>query len=325
MKPHTRPAQRLQRRSRPRAACGVLGACACGIAAVLLAWFVPGATGTASAISQPTTLALAPPQPAAPASPSNAPSSPAQAPAAQASPVQASAMDQAVAAYQSALELTDRDQRLAAFARAERLMRAAAQQVPADADLWANVGTAALQAEHLGAAIASYRRALLLDPDHHRARQNIEHARTLLPPWVPRPESESLLDSFFAWHRAMAANERAGAASIAFALAAALLGAALARRSAMLRFFSLIAAVAWALLLASLVVGEAGQPGDAVIVGDYAVARAADSRNAPARFAEPLPSGTEVRVTEDRGEWALIVLADGRDAWVASSDLERIR
>ncbi|MBI5506134.1 MAG: hypothetical protein HY899_15165 [Deltaproteobacteria bacterium] len=233
-------------------------------------------------------------------------------------------MDQGIAAYQSAQDLTDREQRLAGFARAERLLRAGAEQGPADADMWANVGTAALQAEHLGAAIAAYRRALILDPDHRRARQNIEHARTLLAPWVPRPESEGLLDSFFQWHRAMAASERAGAASIAFALAGLLLGAGIARRNTMLRLLSLMPAVACTLLLASLVVGGGNETGAAVIVGDDTVARAADSRNAPARFAEALPSGTEVRVAERRGDWTRIVLADGRDAWVSSSSLEQI-
>ncbi len=254
----------------------------------------------------------------------NAAAAPAPASSAQASPSRPSWLEQAVAAYQSAQELTDRNQRLAAFSRAERLARAAAEQGRAAADLWANVGTAALQAEHLGPAIAAYRRALRLDPDHRRSRQNIEHARSLLPPWVPRPESESLLDSFFAWHRAMAASERAGAASIAFALAAVLLGAGIARRSAMLRILSLIPAVAWALLLTSLVVGDADGSSDAVVVGDDTVARAADSRNAPARFAEALPSGTEVRIAEKRGEWTRIVLSDGRDAWVSSSSLEQI-
>jgi len=247
-------------------------------------------------------------------------------PSSQAAPSQdgSGAMQQGIAAYQAAQEIGDRDQRLAAFARAERLLRAAAEQGAADADLWANVGTAALQAEHLGQAVVAYRRALVLDPDHRRARQNIEHARTLLPPWVPRPEGEGLLDSFFEWHRAMAAGERAGAAAIAFALAAMLLGAGIARRSAMLRMFSLMPAVAWALLLASLVIGSADENGGAVIVGDDTVARAADSRNAPARFAEALPAGTEVRVAENRGEWSRIVLADGRDAWVPSSSVERI-
>jgi|GEM_PF-514535 len=305
----------------------VMSAAAALVATAVVASLTLAATTTVRAAEpQPPTVAGS----AASAEPPASSKSSAQAVATSPSqtPPQAAAqvplIDQAVSAYQSAQELTDRDQRLAAFARAELLFRTAAQQSRPDADLWANVGTAALQAEHLGPAIAAYRRALQLDPDHRRASQNIEHARTLLPPWVPRPESEGLLDSFFEWHRAMAAAERSGAASIAFALACALLGAGIARRSTMLRLFSMMPAVACGLLLASLLLGDGNQGGDAVVVGDDTVARAADSRNAPTRFTEPLPSGTEVRVAEHRGAWTRIVLADERDAWIPGSSLEQI-
>ena len=96
-------------------------------------------------------------------------------------------LHEAVSGYAEALDTEDRDRRLEKFRRVERLFTAVVDRADANADLYANLGNAALQAEHLGAAVLAYRRALLVDPDHSRARQNLEHVRGLAPDWVPRP------------------------------------------------------------------------------------------------------------------------------------------
>jgi tetratricopeptide (TPR) repeat protein len=232
-----------------------------------------------------------------------------------------STLEQALAAYAAAQATSAAADRPAAFARAERLFSAAAGS-GASAELWTNVGTAALQAEHLGSAVLAYRRALALDPDHRHARQNLEHARTLLPAWVPRPEGGGFLDSLVAWQHAMSPAEKRGAAALAFLAGAAMLGAALAGGSTALRVFSVVPMLVWALLLVSDAAGAADRSG--VIAAAETVARAADSRNAPARFAEALPAGTEVTIAEVRGEWTRVVLADGRDAWVGSASVEPV-
>lgn len=235
----------------------------------------------------------------------------------------ASTLEQALTAYRAAQETAVAAERPAAFARAERLFTAATEQGPASADLWTNLGTAALQAEHLGTSVLAYRRALHLDPDHRRAQQNLAHARTLLPAWVPRPESGGFLDSFFAWQGRLSASERGGAAALCFLAAAALFAASIATGSGALRLFGVGPLLAWCLLVASGFTHR-GDADAAVLIADDTVARAADSRNAPARFAEPLPAGTEVTVGETRGDWARIVLADGRDAWVSAGSLATV-
>jgi SH3-like domain-containing protein len=60
---------------------------------------------------------------------------------------------------------------------------------------------------------------------------------------------------------------------------------------------------------------------DAVVVAREVVARSADSIHAPARFARPLPTGTEVEILESRDEWLRIALANGREAWVRASSV----
>jgi hypothetical protein len=234
---------------------------------------------------------------------------------------QSSTIEQALKAYGEAQATSNAADRPAAFARAERLFAAAAEG-GGSAELWTNVGTAALQAEHLGTAVLAYRRALALDPDNRHAQQNLVHARTLLPAWVPRPEGGGFLDSLLAWQHAMSASERRGAAALAFLVGAAMLGAALAGGSTVLRVFSVVPMIVWVLLV---VAGSAAaNEKSGVIAGAETIARAADSRNAPARFAEALPAGTEVTVAEVRGDWTRIVLADGRDAWVATASVARV-
>jgi tetratricopeptide (TPR) repeat protein len=236
-----------------------------------------------------------------------------------------SQIEQAIETYTRALETAERDLRLEEFRRAERLFARVAEEGTRSAELYANLGNAALQAERIGPAVLAYRRALLVDPDGRRALQNLEHVRALLPEWVPHAESESLLDSFFFWHRTLSRAERARAGAFCFAAAGLLLAAAIRFRQTPLRNAALLPALAWIALVASLALDPAAQVRDeAVVTAGEAVARAADSSLAPVAFPAPLPGGTEVRILERRSPWLRIRLANGRDAWVAESSVTRV-
>jgi tetratricopeptide (TPR) repeat protein len=237
----------------------------------------------------------------------------------------ASLLEEAVASYGRALDTAERDTRLEAFRLAERLFARAAEDVPANPELYTNLGNAALQAERLGAAVLAYRRALVIDPDHPRAVQNLEHARTLLPEWVPRPTHEGLLDTFFAWHRTLGSADRSLAGAAAFALACLLLAGAIRLRQPALRTAAILPALVWLVLLASVIAESVSSAADAaVITADEAVARAADSALAPSALPAPLPGGTEVRILETRSPWIRVRLANGRDAWLAESAVTRV-
>lgn len=225
---------------------------------------------------------------------------------------------QAIEAYDAGQSLADPAARTAAFERAGRLFDEAAARGLASADVYANAGTAALRAERLGDAILAFRRALALDPDNARARRNLDHARGLLPAWVPRPESSGVLDTFFFWHRSLSARERRAAAAVCFLLAALAGAVSIRWPGPLARGLAVIPLIAWLGLVASLAIdARSGRGSEAVVVADETVARASDSPNAPARFAEPLPGGTEVEVAETRERWARVRLASGLEAWVA--------
>ena len=232
-------------------------------------------------------------------------------------------IDQGLKAYAEAQSLTDRDARIAAFAHAEQLFTQAARHGNANADLYANAGTAALQAERLGPAVLAFRRALAADPNHTRARRNLAHARTLLPTWAPKLGRESVLDTFFFWHRSLSAAERAGAGAVCFLLAALAFAVGIRWPGRLARGLGIVFAAAWVGLVTSLVVeGHGGSRDHAVITAEETIARASDSSNAPARFADPLPGGAEVDVIELRDRWARIRLANDREAWVSRQSLD---
>jgi hypothetical protein len=238
-------------------------------------------------------------------------------------------LDEAVGEYRAALDCSDREQRIAKFRRAELLFARLAEgdQDGADgaihnADLYVNLGNAALGAERLGPAILAYRRALALDADHHRARQNLLHARTLLPDWVPRPSEGGLLDTFFAWRHRLSAGQVRVLAAVAFLMAAALVACAIRWRQTVFRNLAVIPAGIWLLLLSLMLLGGPARSGQAaVVILPEVVARSADSAGAPPRLPQPLPGGTELEVLETRDRWTRVRLFDSREAWVPESAL----
>jgi tetratricopeptide (TPR) repeat protein len=238
-----------------------------------------------------------------------------------AQPAAADHLQQALTAYEQAQNANAREQRLAGFRRAEQLFASTAEQGFDNADIYANQGTAALQAEHLGSAIAAFRQALQRDPNHIRARLNLAHARSLLPLWVPKPEQD-IFDSFFSWHRSWSAGERMAAAAACFLLATLLIAAAIRWQVVVLRGLAVLPGLLWLALLTSVLadIWFTGYP-PAVVIVDETIARAADSINAPAAIAQALPEGSEVEVREIRRDWARVALVDGRSVWVPRSSL----
>ncbi len=241
-------------------------------------------------------------------------------------------LDEAVKEYRTALDSTDSDERIDKFRRAELIFARLADGSPDDpadgirnADLYVNLGNAAMGAKHLGPAILAYRRALLLDPDHHRARQNLAHARTLLPDWVPRPEERGLFDTFFAWTGRLSLPELQVLAAAAFLVTALLIAASIRWRQAALRNLAILPGFAWiALVGAILFLLFEKRDNGAVLTLPEVVARSADSSGASPRFPQPLPSGTEVQIVETRDEWARVRLFDGRDAWLPRSAIQMV-
>lgn len=236
-------------------------------------------------------------------------------------------LDEAIGLYDVALNTQEQGLRTERFRRANRLFRQVAfEQEIQNADLYTNQGNAALQSELIGAAILAYLRALTIEPGHSQARENLEYARGLLPQWVPRPQTQTLIDTFLFWHRALARSGRALVAAITFAFTAVLLAIAIRWRRAWARHTAMLGAVIWITLISLSLWPRFGILKDAVVItAPQVVARTADSAGAPPRFAHPLPAGTEAEVIQRRASWVRIRLANGRDAWVRASSVASVQ
>lgn len=229
----------------------------------------------------------------------------------------------AISAYQEGQQSADRGARLAAFKRSAILFSQAASSTPSSASLHANAGTAALQAAQPGNAALSLRRALLIDPEHARALRNLTLLREQLPDWVPTRTQTSATKTFFAWHEQVKVEQKhfiASLIALAFGVAGGLM---LAVGTAYLRWISAILLVCWTTVVASAILGGSSGAQGAVVMTET-MARASDSINAPTRFTQPLPAGTEVDILEQRQGWLRVALADRRTVWVRNSAVQRI-
>ncbi len=237
-------------------------------------------------------------------------------------------IEEAVIDYAQAMDAPERAVRLERFRRAQRLFGQVIEDYGIEsADLLVNLGNAALQSEQLGSAVLAYRRALEIAPGHTQARQNLDHARRSLPDWVPRPDDDTLWDTFFSWHRTLSRGGQTILTSLCFAATALLLTVAIGWRRTWARTLAVLLGSVWVGLVVLLMWPAVydGTANDAVITVPEAVVRAADSDGASARLAEPLPAGTEVTVVDRRDPWVRIRLADGRGGYLRASNLTAVR
>ena len=154
------------------------------------------------------------------------------------------------AAYQRALTLSaDAEARQRAFVQAATLLGDAVAAAPARPELLTDWGNAALGAGDLGTAVLAYRRALAVDADRARARQNLAWVRGRLPVNL-RPAEAGARDSLFFFH-AWPRSRRFLVGAFMFALAV-LLAVPWTRRWRRGRMLALLPAVAWLALGASL-------------------------------------------------------------------------
>lgn len=257
------------------------------------------------------------PGPAAPAEPAAAP--PAAAPPAPAPP----APTPPAASPEARLEAANALYLAGDFDGAARAYRALVDEGYEGTALHLNLGNALARAGARGQAMASWLRALRLDPSDADARANLELARAsnvdrLLgaadPPLSARlveRTSDRLAVGLFgvAWVALWALLWLRGrsARRVRRPLGAAALLAAL------------LAVAAGALL--------AGKAADRATPGAVVVAPVAPVREAPEQALKPafeLHEGTAVKVLEARGAQARVELENGLGGWVASADLEVI-
>jgi tetratricopeptide (TPR) repeat protein len=189
--------------------------------------------------------------------------------------------------------------------------------------LHVNLGSARFHAGRRGAAIASFERALRLDPADADARADLAAARAADADRIAAGPERSFLSR-------VAGRTPDGWAAAAFAVPWSVLFIALVlRRRAGPRARGLLGAVAS--IAAALSAG-----GAALVAGRLAERRAAVAivvapeaavREGPEEALRPalrLPEGAAVRLLERRGGSERVRLANGYEGWMSARELERL-
>ena len=195
------------------------------------------------------------------------------------------------------------------------------------AELYYNLGNAHFRLGEIAEAVVSYERAARLDPANDDVRANLALVNQRLQDRIePLPRFWLLIA--FDWWMGLIPRGLLGAAVAACYL---LLGATVVlivlrrpvgwRRA--LRRTAYAAAVATTILGATLVARETGlgQPEEAVVMaGEARVLSAPSEEGGLTVFT--LHEGTKVRIDRRAGDWAEIVLADGKVGWLPLEVLE---
>ncbi len=184
--------------------------------------------------------------------------------------------------------------------------------------LYYNIGNCYFWLNDLGRAILNYRRAERTIPTDGDLRQNLHAARQKTIDRFTKTTESKLIETLFFWHFALPTRLTARATLGLFSAlwVVALLNLFLRKKALricvfILGFFLLVFAGSTAVHLY-----EANSVQGGVVVVDETTARKGDGESYEPAFEDPLHSGTEWELVEERGNWLEIRLLDGRQCWV---------
>ena len=197
------------------------------------------------------------------------------------------------------------------------------------AALWCNLGSAWYKNGNLGRAILCYEKALKLDPSYEDARYNLEFLNAMK---IDRIESvpELILAT---WIKSISRLLDSNAWAVCFliflvlTLALALLyvlGTSAASRRA--GFFTGIVFLFFAAASLSFSFWQKNdyiKADSAIVMKPVASVKSSPSGDS-AKDLFVLHEGTKVRVIDNVGAWSNVELADGRQGWIPSADIETI-
>ena len=197
------------------------------------------------------------------------------------------------------------------------------------APLWCNLGNAYYRVGNISKAILCYERSLKIDPSYGDARFNLDFLNSQIQDRID-PVPELILKT---WMRKVSHLLDSNAWAICFLILLAvtlalvllfLLASSLAGRR--VGFFAapvtiLLAAAALSFSLWQK--NEYMQADKAIVMRPVASVKSSPSYES-AKDLFVLHEGTKVTIIDSVGSWNNVELADGRQGWIPSSDLERI-
>jgi len=197
------------------------------------------------------------------------------------------------------------------------------------ADIYYNLGNAYYRTDNITKAVLNYERALLLQPGDKDIRFNLQMARSKTIDKIV-PESEMF---FFTWYRSlvniMSVDGWASCALICIALSIILFLVYLFASHIWQRKVGFFGAL---LLIVGFVISNVFawqqkqallEHGGAIVISGAAAVKSTPAGNGTDLFI--LHEGTKVKITDaTMRQWLKIKLADGKEGWIVSKDVEKI-
>jgi tetratricopeptide (TPR) repeat protein len=208
--------------------------------------------------------------------------------------------------------------------RYERIIRDGGVQ---NGKLYYNLGNVYFRLKDLGQAILNYRRAEQYIPNDPNLRQNLDYARERRLDDIEEKQETKVLKTLFFWHYDLSTKSRVVIFSVSFVLLWSAAAIRIFTKASYLRWGITVSFILSLLLAGSLVAEELSlrntHPG--VVISQEVIARKGNSETYEPSFKDPLHSGTEFTLIENRGSWFQIELADARTCWVPSKDVALVR
>lgn len=195
--------------------------------------------------------------------------------------------------------------------------------------LYYNIANSYFKLGDLGRSILFYERALVQDPRNDDARANLELAQSLTADEiVPLPGFWVIRVADW-WVHALPRSWLTNIVGLTYLTAMAALAAMILSRSRLLESWSrrvaIVAGAVAFLFGVNLLVLELGigEPVEAIVLAEEVTVQSAPSDD-QALQVFTIHEGTKARIDQQSGEWAEIVLADGKVGWVKVEVLEII-
>lgn len=196
------------------------------------------------------------------------------------------------------------------------------------AELYFNIANAEYKLNKIGPSIYYYEKALQLDPNDRDIKTNLtfaENARVDAVTPLPRT-------IFSKWYKNIAGIfTYNGWATLSIVFSILFVGLFLlyyfsytARIKRLLFTLSMLSVVLFvgSISMAFLTYGDYSRNNPAIIFAEEIEVKAEPSRGSSTAFV--LHEGTKVQVTAEDGQWYRILLSDGKDGWIQSSELKKL-
>ncbi|TWU40316.1 hypothetical protein Q31b_36640 [Novipirellula aureliae] len=231
--------------------------------------------------------------------------------------LQASDWSEAQSLFDTAVELpTGMPETESLFCQAALKYEASARQRVRIGESWFNAGNAWFQAGELGRAIGCYRQAEIYRPFDEVIEENLKAARALTLDVVEQDGSLKISSIPVRWVCA--------ASVVVSMLFWGLLLVHVRYRTRASLVASLLPLIVTIALFGIWFVTTRHAGKEGVVVVSEIYGRKGPAYSYSTAFHEPLHDGLEFEIVEQRSDWLLVELADGRECWIPSSETQVI-